>query len=110
MGVEGWIWVSIPIVVILCGMLVVMLVVYTKHRERIAMIEKAKKLEEIYAHRPHRPENRLIGGSVTSAIGFGFLVTQWVGALTKWILLPGFILLFIGASLVLSWYIVEKTR
>lgn len=48
MGTERWIWVFIPLAGILWGILAV----YAKHREKMAMIEKGIKLEEIYPHQP----------------------------------------------------------
>jgi len=106
MSVEKWIWVLIPIV----GLFWVMLATYTKYREKIAMIEKGLKPEEIYPHRPHKPEDILIGGLVVIGIGGAFLLVHfWIG-LTKWLTLPGFILLFIGIALVVSHYIVSKPQ
>lgn len=49
-----------------------------------------------------------IGGMVAMVIGSAFLVTQLFTSLTKWLVLPGFILLFAGITLTLSCRIVGK--
>ena len=52
---------------ILCGMQVI----YTEHKQKMAMIEKGMKPEAL--HPPHKPEDMLIGGLVVIGIGFAFL-------------------------------------
>ena len=101
-----WIWVLIPLFGILCGMLAI----YTEHRQKMAMIEKGIKPEEFRRAERHKPENTLIGGLVVIAIGLAFLVTQIVGGLIKWLMLPGFILLFIGIALTVSYYLTRKLK
>lgn len=106
MSVERWIWVFIPIVGILWGMLAV----YANHQEKMAMIEKGIEPEEIYPHRPRKLEDMFIGGMVAIGIGLAFLVTQLFATLSKWLVLPGFILLFTGITLILSCRIVGKPQ
>ena len=98
------IWVLVPLVGILCGMLAI----YTEHKQRMAMIEKGVKPEEL--HPPHKPEDMLIGGLVVIAIGLAFLVTKILGRLTAWVMLPGFILLFIGIALTVSYYLTRRLK
>ena len=98
------IWVLVPVVGILCGMLAI----YTQHKQKMAMIEKGIKPEEL--HPPGKPEDMLTGGLVVIGIGFAFLVTKIVGGLTPWIMLPGFILLFIGIALTVSYYLTRKLK
>lgn len=98
------IWVLIPLVGILCGMLAI----YTEHKQKMAMIEKGLKPEEL--HPPHKPEDILIGGLVVIGIGLAFLLTKVLGRLTPWLMLPGFILLFIGIALTVGYYLTRKSR
>jgi uncharacterized membrane protein len=97
------IWVLVPLVGILCGMLAI----YTEHKQKMAMIEKGIKPEEL--HPPHKPEDMLIGGLVVIGIGFAFLVTRILGGLTAWLMLPGFILLFIGIALTVGYYLTRTS-
>jgi len=99
-----WIWVLIPLFGILCGMLAI----YAEHRQKMAMIEKGIKPEEL---RPrHKPEDMLIGGLVVIGVGLAFLVTQMLAGLTKWLMLPGFILLFIGIALTVSYFLTRESK
>jgi hypothetical protein len=102
----AWIWVLIPLFGILCGIVAI----YTEHRQKMAMIEKGIKPEELRRVEAHKPENMLIGGLVLIAIGFAFLLAQIVGGLTGWLMLPGFILLFIGIALTVSYYLIRKLK
>lgn len=101
-----WIWVLIPIVGILCGMLAI----WTEHRQKMAMIEKGVKPEELRKAEAEKPEEMLVGGLVVIGIGFAFIVTRFVVGLTSWLMLPGFILLFIGIALVISYYLTRGKR
>jgi len=47
------IWVLVPVIGILCGMLAI----YAEHKQKMAMIEKGIKPEEL--HPPHKPEDIL---------------------------------------------------
>jgi len=98
------IWVLVPVIGILCGMLAI----YAEHKQKMAMIEKGIKPEEL--HPPHKPEDILIGGLVAIGIGLAFLVTKILGRLTGWLILPGFILLFIGIALTVSYYLTRKLK
>jgi len=98
------IWVLVPVIGILCGMLAI----YTEHKQKMTMIEKGIKPEEL--HPPHKPEDMLIGGLVVIGIGLAFLVTKLLGRLTSWLMLPGFILLFIGIALTVSYYLTRKLK
>ena len=96
-----WIWVLIPIFGIVAGMLTI----WTEHRRKMAMIEKGIYPETAREVRAGKPENTLIGGLVVFGIGLAFLITQLVGGLIDWMLLPGFILLFIGIALTVGYYL-----
>jgi len=87
-----------------------MLAIYTEHRQKMAMIEKGIKPEDLRRVEAHKPEDMLIGGLVVIGIGLAFLVTQIVGGLIKWLMLPGFILLFIGIALTVSYYLTRKLK
>jgi len=104
--VENWIWVLIPVAGILCGMVAI----YTEHRQKMAMIEKGIKPEELHRAGMHKPQDILVGGLVVTGIGLAFLVTEILGGLSKWLLLPGFILLFIGIALTVSYYLAKKSE
>lgn len=102
----AWIWVLIPIFGILAGMLSI----WTEHRRKMAMIEKGMNPDERGQLQTQKQGNTLVGGLVVLAVGLAFLVAQTVGSLIKWILLPGFILLFIGIALVIGYYVTTKTK
>jgi len=101
-----WIWVLIPMFGILCGMLAI----YTEHKQKMAMIEKGIKPEELRKAEVHKPEDMLIGGLVVIGVGLAFLVTQVIAGLIRWLLLPGFILLFIGIALTVGYYLIRKSK
>jgi len=52
----------------------------------------------------------IIGELVAIGIGLAFLVTKILGRLTGWLMLPGFILLFIGIALTVSYYLTRKLK
>lgn len=107
-GVFKMSWMLIVIVAIISGTVFAMFVIYLGHKQRMAMIEKGIKPEEL--HPPHKPEDMLIGGLVVIGIGLAFLVTKILGRLTAWLMLPGFILLFIGIALTVSYYLTRKLK
>lgn len=102
----AWIWVLIPVLGILCGMFAI----WAEHRQKMAMIEKGIKPEEMQKAEAHKPEDMLIGGLVVMGIGLAFITAQVIAELTKWLLLPGLVLLFIGAALTVGYYLTRKSR
>ncbi|MEA1965269.1 MAG: DUF6249 domain-containing protein [Candidatus Aerophobetes bacterium] len=101
--VGNWIWIFIP----LAGILLGAYDTYVKHRQRMAMIEKGVKPEELY---PHKSENMLMAGLVLIGTGVAFLLVHfWIG-LTRWFTLPGFVLLFIGIALIAGYYLIRKLK
>jgi len=87
-----------------------MLAIYTEHKQKMAMIEKGIKPEELRKAEVHKPEDMLIGGLVVIGVGLAFLVTQVIAGLIRWLLLPGFILLFIGIALTVGYYLIRKSK
>jgi len=101
----AWLALLIPILGILCGIICGSLAIWTDHKQKMAMIEKGIKPEELH---PRRPEDILIAGLVVIGIGIAFLLVHfWIG-LTRWLTLPGFILLFIGIALTTSYYLTRE--
>ena len=101
---------SVLILVPLAGMCVVIVAIYTEHRQKMAMIEKGIKPEELRKAQAPRPEGMLIGGLVLIGIGFAFLLAQILGELNKWIYVPSFFFLFIGIALMISYYLIKKSK
>ena len=103
----AWFALLIPILGIVCGIICGSLAIWTDHKQKMAMIEKGIKPEEL---RPRRPEDLLIAGLVVIAIGAAFLLVHfWIG-LTRWLTLPGFILLFIGVALSSGYYLTREVE
>jgi len=102
----GWIWVLIPVVAILCGMLAI----YTEHRQKMAMIEKGIKPEELRRAERGWPEGMLIGGLVLIAVGFALLIAELIGELSQWLYLPGFCSIFIGIALIIGYYLTKGLK
>ncbi len=102
--VASWIWVLVPI----AGIMVAIVAVLSEHRQKMAMIEKGMKPEDMES--PSKPEDTLKGGIIVIGIGIALLVTQLVGQLTAWLLLPGFVFFFIGIALVVVYQLIEKKK
>lgn len=101
---------SVLVLAPLAGMCVAIVAIYTEHRQKMAMIEKGIKPEELRKAQTFRPEGMLIGGLVLIGIGFAFLLAQILGELSKWIYIPGFFFLFIGIALMISYYLIRKSK
>ncbi len=102
--VASWIWVLIPI----AGIMVAIVAILSEHRQKMVLIEKGMKWEDL--NPPPQPEATLKGGIIVFFIGIAFLLAQLIGRLTAWLLLPGFILLFIGIALVVVYVVIEKKK
>ncbi len=102
----GAIWVLIPLVGILCGMLAI----YTEHRQKMAMIEKGINPVEKKAKDSTGESGLLIGGLVLVGIGLAFLVTQLITQLEAWLYLPGFFFFFMGIALVIAYFVLGRSK
>ena len=102
----GAIWVLVPVVGILCGMLAI----YTEHRQKMAMIEKGINPAEKKDTDSTGGGGLLIGGLVLVGIGLSFLVTQLITQLETWLYLPGFLFFFMGMALVIGYFAVGRSK
>ena len=100
------VWILVP----LAAICVAIVAIYTEHRQKMAMIEKGIKPEELRRAEAPRPEGLLIAGSILIAIGLAFLLAQILGELTKWLYVPGFFFLFVGKALIISYYVMRKSK
>ncbi len=99
------IWVLVPIVGILCGMLAI----YADYRQKMAMIEKGINPVENKAKDSTVEGGLVIGGLVLAGIGLSFLVTQLITQLEAWLYAPGFLFFFMGIALIISHFVVRKS-
>jgi len=102
------IWVLVPVVGILCGMLAI----YTEHRQKMAMIAKGMSPEEMKKTKgPGAGEGGLvIGGLVLAGMGLAFLLAQFVTELERWLYFPGFFFLFMGIALIIGYFVVSRSK
>ena len=101
---EAAIWVLVPVVGILCGMLAI----YTEHRQKMAMIEKGINPTEKKVRDSTGEGGLVIGGLVLAGMGLAFLITQLITQLETWLYAPGFLFLFMGIALIISHFVVRK--
>ena len=103
----GAIWVLIPVVGILCGMLAI----YTEHRQKMAMIEKGMNPEDLRKIKGFEggKGGLVIGGLVLAGIGLSFLVTQLITQLEAWLYALGFLFFFMGIALIIGYFVVGKS-
>ena len=101
------IWVLVPVVGVLCGMLAI----YTEHRQKMAMIEKGMNPEDLKKIKGFEggKGGLVIGGLVLVGMGFAFLLAQIITQLEKWLYFPGFFFLFTGIALIISYFVVGKS-
>jgi len=97
-----WIFILVPIV----GMLVAIVAILAEHREKMAMIERGFNPKDLKP--PPSPQDLLKGGLVLAGMGAGFLLTQLVGRVTPWLLLPAFLFVGIGGGLVASFFLTRS--
>jgi len=97
-----WIFILVPIV----GMLVAIVAILAEHREKMAMIERGLNPKDLKP--PPSPQDLLKGGLVLAGMGAGFLLTQLVGRVTPWLLLPAFLFVGIGGGLVASFFLTRS--
>ncbi len=90
-------------------------VVFTRHRERMTMIEKGMKAEDLKPFfqksvRPWSPLSSLKWGMVLIAVGAGILLGLWLESTfqVQGGVFPALIALFGGAALVLFYVIAGK--
>ncbi len=100
------IWVLIPVVGILCGMLAI----YTEHRQKMAMIEKGINPAEKKDKDSTGEGGLLIGGLVLIGMGLAFLITQLITQLETWLYLPGFFFFFMGIALVIGYFVLSRSK
>ncbi len=100
------IWVLVPVVGILCGMLAI----YVEHRQKMAMIEKGINPVEKKAKDSMGEGGLVIGGLVLAGIGLAFLVTQLITQLEVWLYLPGFFFFFMGIALIIAYFVVGRSK
>ncbi len=99
------IWVLVPVVGILCGMLAI----YVEHRQKMAMIEKGINPVEKKVEDSTGEGGLVIGGLVLVGIGLAFLLTQLITQLETWLYLPGFLFFFMGIALIIGHFLVRKS-
>ncbi len=99
------IWVLVPVVGILCGMLAI----YVEHRQKMAMIEKGINPVEKKDKDSTGEGGLVIGGLVLVGIGLAFLVTQLITQLETWLYAPGFLFFFMGIALIIGHFLVRKS-
>jgi len=102
----GAIWVLVPVVGILCGMLAI----YVEHRQKMAMIEKGINPIEKKAKDYTGEGGLVIGGLVLAGIGLAFLVTQLITQLEAWLYAPGFFFFFMGIALIIGYFAVGRPK
>ena len=100
------IWVLVPVVGILCGMLAI----YVEHRQKMAMIEKGINPVEKKTKDSTGEGGLVIGGLVLVGIGLAFLVTQLITQLEAWLYLPGFFFFFMGIALVIAYFVLGRSK
>jgi len=100
------IWVLVPVVGILCGMLAI----YVEHRQKMAMIEKGINPVEKKDKYSIGEGGLVIGGLVLVGIGLAFLITQLIAQLEVWLYLPGFFFLFMGIALIIGYFVVGRSK
>ena len=100
------IWVLVPVVGILCGMLAI----YAEHRQKMAMIEKGINPAEKKDTDSSGERGLLIGGLVLVGIGLSFLLTQLITQLETWLYLPGFFFFFMGIALVIAYFVLGRSK
>jgi len=100
------IWVLVPVVGILCGMLAI----YVEHRQKMAMIEKGINPVEKKTKDSTGEGGLVIGGLVLVGIGLAFLVTQLITQLEAWLYLPGFFFFFMGIALVIAYFVLRASK
>lgn len=96
-----WAGVIIPVVGILCGMLAI----WTRHKEKMAKLEKGLIPEEEGKPGIERIAGLLIGGSVLLGIGAALFIGSFWTAEVGWQLkLGGLVPAFIGIALMASYF------
>ena len=100
------IWVLVPVVGILCGMLAI----YVEHRQKMAMIEKGISPVEKKAKDYTGEGGLVIGGLVLVGTGLAFLITQLITQLETWLYLPGFLFFFMGIALIIGYFAAGRSK
>ncbi len=101
-----WVWALVPI----AGICVAIVAIYTEHKQKMAMIEKGMKPEELRLAKTPSEGGMVVGGLVLIGMGLALLVGQFVADIDKAIYIGAFFFLFVGVALIVAYYITRKSK
>lgn len=92
----------IPVLIVAVVFGFVTIVVYLRHREKMAMIEKGLTPADVERNEREGPEAALRGGLITSLVGLALLLGLLTLGIGPW-LLGGLIPMFVGVARIIGY-------